>query len=249
MDNKNILAVVGDREITEADLQLLMRGIDPQRAAQFQSEEGKKRLLEELINQELFYLDALDNGLDKDETFQKELKKVEESFLKQYAINKLVKTVALDEKELGEYYESHKDHFKNPATAKASHILVDSEEEAEAIIKELEGGLSFEEAAEKYSKCPSKAQGGNLGAFPRGQMVPEFEEAVFSMEKNEISKPVKTQFGHHIIKVFEQNPEEMKSFEDVKGQLAQQLLGQKQHDLYSNRVNELKGKYEVKVNL
>ncbi|SES96246.1 peptidyl-prolyl cis-trans isomerase C [Natronincola peptidivorans] len=249
MDNKQVLAVVGNREISEADLQLLIRSLDPQRAAQFQSEEGKKRLLEELVNQELFYLDAIDSQLDKDEAYLKELHKVEENFLKQYAISRLVKTAAIDEDEAKNYFEENKEQFKSPATAKASHVLVDTEEEAEKVLVEVQEGLSFEEAANKYSKCPSKAQGGSLGNFSRGQMVPEFEEAVFSMEKDEISKPVKTQFGYHLIKVFDHTPEEMKSFDEVKGQLAQQLLSQKQQNLYLNKVQELKDKYEIKVNL
>ncbi len=65
----------------------------------------------------------------------------------------------------------------------------------------MNNGLSFEEAASKYSNCPSKANGGDLGEFTRGKMVPEFEETAFSMEEGKVSKPVKTQFGYHIIKL------------------------------------------------
>ena len=248
MDNKKVLAVVGNREIVTEDLQLLIRSLDPKSAAQFQSEEGQKRLLEELINQELFYLDAIENGLDQSEAFQREVKKLQESFLKQYAINNLVRTANVEEKELTDYYEANKDHYKAPATAKASHILVDTQEEAEKIIAEIQEGLSFKAAAEKYSKCPSKAQGGNLGAFSKGQMVPEFEEAVFNMEKDEISKPVKTQFGYHIIQLFERKEEATKSFEEVKNQLTQQMLGQKQQKLYLDKVKNLRDKYEIQVN-
>lgn len=249
MDNRKVLATVDNREITSEDLQLLIRSLDPQRAAQFQTEEGQKRLLEELIHQELFYLDAIETGLDKDQNYQDELKKVQENFLKQYAINHLVKTADVEEKELKDYYEANKEHFKTPATANAAHILVDHEEEANKIIEELKSGLTFKEAAEKYSKCPSKAQGGNLGTFSKGQMVPEFEEAVFSMEKDEISKPVKTQFGYHIIQLFHRNEEEPKSYDEVRNQLAQQMLFQKQQNLYFNKVQELKSKHEVKINL
>lgn len=247
MDNKKPLAMVGNREITDLDLQLLLRSLEPQRAMQFQSEEGKKKLIEELINQELFYLDAVQHDLDKDEIFQKELQKVQENFLKHYAIQQLISTVTIDEDEVEDFYKTHQEQFKKPATAKASHILVDSEEKAEEILTEIEEGLSFEEAAEKYSSCPSKAQGGNLGFFSRGQMVPEFEEAVFTMKENEISKAVKTQFGYHIIKVFQHKAEEIKSLAEVKGQLSQQLLGQKQQKLYFDKINKLKDEYEVKI--
>ncbi len=85
----------------------------------------------------------------------------------------------------------------------ARHILVDTEEEIQAIQKRLDNGITFEYLAQKYSKCPSGANGGDLGFFKRGQMVKEFEDAAFSMQPGEISQPVKTQFGWHLIKVIE----------------------------------------------
>ncbi|AOY75237.1 peptidylprolyl isomerase [Clostridium formicaceticum] len=249
MDNKKVLAVVGNREITEGDLQTIIRSLDPQRAMQFQTEEGQQRLLEEIIDQELMYLDAVDNNMPNDEAYQKELKKISENFLKQYAINQLIKDVKVDDKEIEDYYENHKEYFRNPAAAKASHILVDTEEKAESILKEINEGLSFEEAASKYSSCPSKAQGGNLGEFSKGKMVPEFEEAVFNMEKGEISKPVKTQFGYHLIKLFDRKKEDTKTLSEVKDRLTQQLLGQKQQQLYLEKVEGLRNKYTVTMNI
>ncbi len=85
--------------------------------------------------------------------------------------------------------------------AKASHILVKSEEQAKEILKRLNAGESFEKLATEYSFCPSKKRGGSLGEFGRGMMVKEFEQAVFNAKKGEIVGPVKTQFGWHIIKV------------------------------------------------
>lgn len=86
---------------------------------------------------------------------------------------------------------------------KASHILVSSEGEAKALKSEIEEGASFEELAKKYSKCPSGANGGDLGYFRRGQMVKEFENAAFDTEINQVSDPIKTQFGYHLIKVYD----------------------------------------------
>lgn len=248
MNNNKVVATVGNREITDLDIQLLLRSIEPQKAMQLQNEEGQKRLVDELINQELFYLDAIENELEKDELYQKELQRVVENFLKHYAIQQLISTVKIEEKEVEDFYSTHTEQFQKPATTKASHILVDSEEKVEEILKELEEGLTFEDAAKKYSTCPSKAQGGDLGFFARGQMVPEFEEAVFSMKENEVSKGVKTQFGYHIIKVVEHKPEEVRSLNEVKSQLTQQLMAQKQQELYFDKINKLKDKYEIKVN-
>ncbi len=84
---------------------------------------------------------------------------------------------------------------------RASHILVDKKSDAVKIIKKLDEGASFETQAKKFSKCPSRAKGGDLGYFGKGQMAKPFEDAAFSLEKGEMSKPVRTQFGYHIIKV------------------------------------------------
>jgi peptidyl-prolyl cis-trans isomerase C len=87
------------------------------------------------------------------------------------------------------------------AKASARHLLVATEEECLNIKTEIEEGLDFGDAAKKYSSCPSKAQGGDLGSFGRGQMVPEFDEVVFSAPLNEVQGPVKTQFGYHLLEV------------------------------------------------
>ncbi len=86
---------------------------------------------------------------------------------------------------------------------RASHILVSSLEEASRILLELRKGIEFEALARRNSSCPSAEKGGDLGFFSKGQMVKEFEDVAFSMKAGEVSKPVKTQFGYHLIKVTE----------------------------------------------
>lgn len=85
----------------------------------------------------------------------------------------------------------------------AKHILVDQKFEAEDIARKLSEGLTFEELAAKFSKCPSKNQGGDLGPFTKGRMVPSFEEAAFALDVGQISEPVRTQFGYHLIYRYE----------------------------------------------
>lgn len=82
---------------------------------------------------------------------------------------------------------------------KARHILVEQEFEAMDLLKKIEEGSKFEDLAQKFSKCPSRARGGDLGEFGKGRMVPSFEEAAFALSVNEVSKPVRTQFGYHLI--------------------------------------------------
>jgi parvulin-like peptidyl-prolyl isomerase len=84
---------------------------------------------------------------------------------------------------------------------RASHILVNDEATAKQVKTKIEGGASFEDMARQHSSCPSKAQGGDLGWFGKGQMVKPFEEAAFSQPEGSVGAPVKTQFGYHLIKV------------------------------------------------
>jgi len=85
--------------------------------------------------------------------------------------------------------------------AAARHLLVDTEEQCLTLKAEIEAGADFADIAQAHSNCPSKAQGGDLGSFGRGQMVPEFDEVVFSAPLNEVQGPVKTQFGYHLLEV------------------------------------------------
>lgn len=82
----------------------------------------------------------------------------------------------------------------------AQHILVDERYEAEDLIKKIEGGESFDKLASDFSKCPSGKSGGHLGEFGKGVMVPAFEDAAFALDVGGVSGPVRTQFGHHVIK-------------------------------------------------
>lgn len=88
-------------------------------------------------------------------------------------------------------------------SVKASHILVDSKKQADLIKSKIDNGELFESLAKEYSKCPSAQSGGDLGYFERGQMVKEFENAAFALPVNTVSDPVETQFGWHIIKVYD----------------------------------------------
>ncbi|MBU5256993.1 peptidylprolyl isomerase [Tissierella praeacuta] len=249
MSEKRVLAVVNGKEITEDTVLKFLNDLGPQMAMQFQSPEGIKRVVDELVNQELIYLNALENELDKEESFTKELERLKEGLLKQYALNNILSEVTLTEGEILEFYNKNKANFKNPETVVASHILVDNEDKAKDIINEINNGLSFEEAAQSYSSCPSKERGGNLGEFTKGQMVPEFETAAFNMEVDTISEPVKTQFGYHIIKLLAKNKESLSTFDEIKKEITQQVLGMKQQQVYLDKTNQLKQKYEVVNNM
>ena len=130
-------------------------------------------------------------------------------------------TIKVSDDEVKKYYDKHKDEL---AQVDASHILVKSEDMAKKVKKELDQGAKFEDLAKKYSTDTSnKDNGGALGYFGKGQMVKEFDEKVFSMKKGEISDPVKTEFGYHIIKVNDIKD----SLESMKDALSQKVKSEK----------------------
>ncbi|MDD4726064.1 MAG: peptidylprolyl isomerase [Tissierellia bacterium] len=246
-ENNNLVAIVNGKEISKGDVAKFLNDIGPQLAMQFQSPEGIKRVINEMVNQELFYLDAVKLNLENDEEFKKILEITKENLLKDYAITKLISGVSATDEELQDYYNKNINSFNSQETVTASHILVESDENSKEILAELEEGLSFEDAAKKYSTCPSKESGGALGEFTKGQMVKEFEDAAFSMKVGEISDPVKTQFGYHIIKLTGKNPAKISSFNEVKEQVNDRVVKTKQQDLYLNKVKELMNVYDVEI--
>lgn len=247
MSENKILATVGGTDITENEVQEFIMYMGPQASMQFNNPEGIAQVTNELINQELLFLEAKKIGMDKEEEFVNELDKVFKNVLKQFAINKLMKTVNITDEDIKNFYESNKEMFVKPATISASHILVEDEALANEIKEKIDNGISFEDAATEFSTCPSKERGGDLGEFGKGQMVPEFEEVAFALEKDVISEPVKTQFGYHIIRVNEINEEGTSELAEVEQQINQQLVAMEQQRIYLEKAEELKKEFEVKT--
>jgi Parvulin-like peptidyl-prolyl isomerase len=248
MENK-VLAKVGDTEITQTDVQFVINNLDPNTRQQFNSEDGQKRVVEELVNQELFYLDAMKNGIDNDEDFVKQLEKAKADLLKQYYITKLLSKADVDDVEIFNFYGQNREMFVDKEEVRARHILVSTEEEANKVVSEINSGLSFADAAKKYSSCPSSQEGGDLGFFSAGQMVPEFEKAAFSLKTGEMSAPVKTQFGYHIILTEEKKPAGIMPYDKAKEMIRQHLSGQRQQDIYYRKIDQLKKQYKVTINV
>mgnify|MGYP000870748622 FL=1 len=148
MENK-VLAIVDGREVTEADYNLLVRNLG-KNASYFQGEEGRKKLIDELIMHELIYSEAVENDYEKDEEFIQVFNTMKKSMLQQYGLSKLMNSVTVSDSEIEKYYEENKKLYKTQEMVRASHILVDSEEKANEILEDITDGLKFEEAAAQY---------------------------------------------------------------------------------------------------
>lgn len=246
-NNTAILATVGNKTITAADVDAFIIGLG-QRGAQFNTPEGRKKVLEQLINNQLFLMDASRNLYEADPVFKAELARAKESILVSFAIDKALSTVNVTDAEVEKYYEENKEQFKGEEQVTASHILVADEALAVSLLEEIKAGkTTFEEAAKKHSTCPSGKEGGSLGSFGHGQMVPEFDTACFSMEVGELRGPVKTNFGYHIIRLDKKQDSAIIPLAQIAPQVKGMLLQEKQKNAYDRKVGQLKILYPVQM--
>ncbi|MBQ7363288.1 MAG: peptidylprolyl isomerase [Clostridia bacterium] len=245
---EKILAKVGALTVTESEVNEFLAGLGP-RGASYNTPEGRRVILEQLIGNKLLLQDARRNLLEGEAEFRAELARLKEKLLISYAANKVVSGVKVTEAEVKKYYDENQDKLTSDESVNASHILVATKEEADKILADIKSGaVSFEDAAREHSTCPSGKSGGNLGDFGRGQMVPEFDSAVFSMTEGEISnEPVKTQFGYHIIKLNAKNEPKPAEFDAVKGELTEMLLAERRQAAYESKINQLKIVYPTDI--
>ena len=161
-------------------------------------------------------------------------------------MRKQIEGLTVSDDEAKKFYDENPSLFVQPERIHASHILV-SDDAALAKVQEELKTKSFDVVAKEYSIDPGSASnGGDLGEFPKGVMVPEFEKAAFALRNpGDVSEPVKSQFGWHIIKLEEHIPESKMAFENVKTRIIQELKERKTQEVLQNRSKELEEKYKV----
>ncbi|WP_298817112.1 peptidylprolyl isomerase [uncultured Roseibium sp.] len=238
----DVVAKVGEAEITEADLAFAAKDLG-QELQRFPPAQWRQLLLDAVVDMELLAQAARQDGLDQDPDFQKQMEFLELQALRNAYLSQKIGEAISDE-DLQAAYDAEFADFEGAEEVNARHILVKEKAEAEELIKELDGGADFAELAREKSTGPSGPNGGDLGFFGRGQMVPPFDEAVFALDTGSYTKePVETQFGWHVIKLEGKRKQEKPAFEEVANGLRQQLF----RDRYEAKMSELKGATTVEV--
>jgi peptidyl-prolyl cis-trans isomerase C len=218
-----VLATVNGKPITEADLKVAESEIGADMGT-MPTAQKRMSLLEFLIDNQLFADAAESAKLDQGPDYQRRLNYLKSRALRELYFEKVIKA-AISGNDARKIYDEQVKLLKPEEEISARHILVDTEEEAKALKKQLDNGADFAELAKEHSKDPgSKNDGGNLGYFSHGQMVPQFEAAAFKLKKGEVSEPVKTQFGWHLIKLEDRRTKQPPAFEVVKDRIMQSML-------------------------
>jgi peptidylprolyl isomerase len=205
----------------------------------------QENLVRGYISTKLLEEEVKKSGIEDTKEFQDKVANIVKQLSQQEFVESKIKA-ALTDSMIDDEYAKMKKEMTGQEEVKASHILVDTEEKAKAAKKKLSKGAKFAEVVKEFSKDEgTKANGGALGYFTKGQLVPEFEQKAFAMKVGEISDPVKTQFGWHIIKVEDKRPVKIPSKEEAKPSLAKKLGG----EILNKYVTELNDKADIKLTL
>ena len=183
----------------------------------------RQNVLRGLVSERLLYNEAVKSGFDKDPEVKKRIALLEKQVIMQSFMESKAKNLISDE-DLKAAYAEKVAAAKGQEEVKARHILVPTEEDAKKLSEQIKKGADFEKLAkEKSSDKGSGANGGELGWFTKDKMVPEFAEAAFKLKKGDVSEPVKSEFGWHIIKIEDRRPLQIASFDDMKESLKGEL--------------------------
>ncbi|MFC2149259.1 peptidylprolyl isomerase [Candidatus Auribacterota bacterium] len=241
------IATVNNSKITVADFQSILGKVPPNYRKFIVNQ--KNRVVDDLIKQELLFQAAEKLDLGKDKEVLKSIEGLKKQIMVQRYIQlEVVDKVKVTDQEIKKYYQSHKEEFNLPERVRAAHILVKNEDEAKKILDKLNNGADFAKLAAEHSIDPSKLKGGDLGFFERGRMVPEFEEAAFALQPGKLSGIVKTQFGFHIIKCIEIKAPETRLFDEVKKEISQKLMQEKQTKIFSAMLEKLRNGATININ-
>ena len=224
-----VLAKVDGVAVTEDDLNDALADIGPGLPEKLQGAERDKYVLDYLIDLKLVAKKAAEDKVDGTPEFARKLAYQKDKLEMEALLGSVAKAASTEENERKAYDEAAAKQPPEPEIH-ARHILLATEDEAKAALKRVKGGEDFAKVSTELSKDPA-GEGGDLGWFTKDRMVPEFAEAAFKLDVGQISDPVKTQFGWHIIKVEEKRVKTFPPFEELKDQAGRFVAQKAQSDL------------------
>ncbi len=244
---ENVIAVINGKEITSKDFAEFLKSVPQEQRAYFSHPEAQEYFKEQMLAVYLFEAYGQELEIEKSEEYAKRMEDVKRGMISQLAMEKLLSDVSVSEDEMKVYFENNKSKYAKGPSANAKHILMDDEAKILEVLEKINSGeQSFEDAAKENSSCPSGQKGGDLGTFGRGQMVKEFDEVCFTGEIGKVLGPVKTQFGYHLIRIESRTDGAESTFEEAMPRIKNELLSQKQQKVYTDKLVELKEKYQTK---
>ena len=239
---ERVVAKVNGKDITETDMRLAEAEIGNE-LGNLPAETRRRVLLEYLIENQLFAEAAEGDKLGSGTQFDDRMQYWRRRALRDSYFDRTVKN-SVSSTDARKFYDQQVAGAKQEEEIRARHILVDTEEQAKEVFEKIAHGEDFVRMAKDRSKDPgSKEDGGDLGYFARGQMVPQFEEAAFKLKKGEISAPVETKFGWHLIKVEDRRSRGAPPFDEVKDRLLASMVHRKAQEVAAGLREKAKLEY------
>lgn len=233
------LAKVDDVVITDSDLKQKAELL-PERSRQMVN---KEKLLNKMIDEELLIREAQRLNLHEKEEYKYKVENYKRDLLTEFYLQQYLNERNTEDNQR-KYFEEHKENYKSPDLVKISVIRVKSEEEAQDILKKLQGGEDFAELAKKYSLGPLAQKGGDFGFRARKTLRKELGDAAFAMKKGDLNGPVKAEDGYYIIRLTDRREEGIAKFEDVKTRVSSDYV----RKLIEDRILELRKAAKIQIN-
>jgi peptidyl-prolyl cis-trans isomerase C len=246
-----VIVSIDDEKVTVAQFNAELDKIPMNMKMLVASQSGKKEFLDKLVVRKLLLKEAKKAGVEKEKEFQDKLNDIKEQLVIESLLRKKVTAEAkFDDDTLQKFYDAHKEEFKRDKEIRTRQIVVGTEQEAKEIQTRIAKGEDFAELAKRFSMDPSaKTNGGDVGFHPRGSLIPEFEAAAFKLTKvGQVTPPVKTKLGYHIIKLEEMREGAIVPFPEVKEFIRQKMTQEKQTEVLKTYIEGLKKNAKIVIN-
>jgi len=258
-----ILAKIGDRQITMQDFDRMIKVYDAEKQKLLdQNPQYKGIILQRFVQAIVLSNAAREKGFDKRSDIKEQMEIAMNDFLAtEYLKKEVVEKIDVTDEDMKLYYKTHGDEFGTPETVRARHIFFKAaksmadedkkkmKEKAEDVLKRIKSGEDFAKLAAEFSDdSGSKAKGGDLGFFPKGKMVPEFEKVAFSLKAGEVSDVIQSPYGYHIIKVEDRKEAAVEPFDKVKDKVKEKVLAEFRKAKVEEFVNNAMEKAGVQMN-
>ena len=208
----------------------------------------KKDFIEEMVDERFLLKEAENRKIESLPDVKDLLRAAHDKIIVAKLIDiEVDRKVKFDAEEALKYYEAHKNEFMSPLLLRASQILLASEADAVSVKAQLDAGADFDAMAKAHSTDPAAVRGGDIGYFQKGQLIPEFEEQAFKLNKGQISPIFNSQFGYHIIKLTDRVEPALKDFKVIKPKLEKQMFNQKRSGVLKTFVEKIKGNSKVQI--
>lgn len=244
-----VLALVNGRQITQSEFDLRWSELADATRARYEKEGGKRRFLDELITRELLMQEARKKGLDQDEAIRDRTQRYKEQLILDELLKDTIKAkIELSKEELDAYYEKHARELLTPLKVSVSQMILPNFPAAKDLEKQVNQGGDFAKFAQRYSiDGKTRANGGDLGPYRKGLVIPEVDEVIHTLKPGMVSAPIKTDTGYYLVKIAPLDKEIIQADLATRERLRQELLNEKRRRRFDEVIADIRARAIIRL--